>query len=54
MSMAIWLYEATLGLSPLQRAVLVLQANREGREPAPERDIEDEQQTSMRALGILD
>ena len=55
MSIATWLERATQGLSPLQRAVLVLQRTFRGGEPAPEvRDIEDEQQTPTRASGFRD
>jgi hypothetical protein len=56
MSLGTRLQRATQSLSPLQRAVLVLQATREGREPDPElRRIDDEVQRRAfnRYMGLL-
>jgi hypothetical protein len=56
MSITTRLQKVTQGLSPLQRALLVLEALRDGREPDPElRRIEDEQQRRVfnRYMGLL-
>jgi hypothetical protein len=56
MSITARLQKVTQGLSPLQRALLVLQALREGKEPDPElRRIDDEQQRRAfnRYMGLL-
>ena len=56
MSIATRLQGATQGLSPLQRALLVLQAVRDGKEPDPElRRIDDEQERRVfnRYMGLL-